>query len=69
MIILPNLTFSSPYRQSLSKVVKVTDVAAISNLALPSAVRTGLGNRSYISDFGKSYLVRYSIVVNKKRPI
>jgi hypothetical protein len=39
--------------QGFSKVVKIAYVAAISNRALSSAVRTRLGNRGYIRDFGK----------------
>jgi hypothetical protein len=43
-------------RQGFSKVVKIADVAAVSNRALSSAVRTRLGNRGYIRDFGKVLL-------------
>jgi hypothetical protein len=40
--------------QGFSKVAKIVAVAAISNRALSSRVRTRLGNRGYIRDFGKA---------------
>jgi hypothetical protein len=50
-----------PLYQGFSKVLKMTDVAAISNRALSSAVRTRLGNRGYIHDFGKVLAAIYAM--------
>jgi hypothetical protein len=52
------MQIASSGAQGFSKVVKITNVAAISNRALSSAVRTRLGNRGYICDFGKVLIWR-----------